>query len=186
MIVATSKADELLWSTERLARVIDVTGQAVRNWATQGYVRPKVWGRYRGKPHLFSTRQMYGLACIASLVASTRRCSKAYAQKVIAAFENMPDAEFQTWLGERLCEPDYAEEEMAAYVASDPEANAVFGDHGKPLLEEDREARRDMDRRCAAVDEAIRQRLAKDKGQGPGQGRSGAGGVTDDRVTKSR
>ena len=71
-------------------------------WVQKGVVVPAVRGRRgRGRSHIFSARQPFGLAVAAALHRSERGCSPAYVTTVVRLFESFDDEELAGWLNPR-------------------------------------------------------------------------------------
>jgi DNA-binding transcriptional MerR regulator len=80
-----------LFRTDEFAELVGMDSQQLRNWVAAGVINPVMRGTGRGSVHLFSGQQALAMAAVAVLADSTRGCNFAYARKILAAYEGMPD-----------------------------------------------------------------------------------------------
>jgi DNA-binding transcriptional MerR regulator len=150
---------KLTFTLAESAKLCGLTVLTLRHWVHERFVVPVYkGGRGTGNGHRFSTRQLYAIVAINSLITSPRGCNREYARALWRAFDALPDELLETWTTGK--EDDYQEEAIAKWQST-PLGAILSGQQCTCCSREpgDEERSQKVTEACERIAEAVRVRL---------------------------
>jgi hypothetical protein len=110
----------VLFTSDELARLLEISGQDLRDWVADGLIVPVVkGGRRRHGSHHFSCVQALGMAMVAAMRRSAVGCKPAGIRAIVRAYEGLVGEELAAYLESLIPiteDNDYRKEERVAYI----------------------------------------------------------------------